>query len=245
MRPPRDSQRDWLLHQVMDEFAADLEHLDRVAARFVRGSESRLRDDYPDVESAALSSQEIMEDWQTPVMAAMASACVQPGSSVLEVGYGRGVAAEFVQGRDPSIHTVVEVNTNAIETYFRPWRARHAEADIRLLAGRWQDVVDPSARYDGILFHAFPLNESEFIEHVVNSVTYAEHAMPAMAALLAPGGAFTYLSTEIDSLSRRHQRLLFRHFDEISLQPLTVDVPEDTQDAWWADSMIVVVARKR
>jgi guanidinoacetate N-methyltransferase len=79
---------------------------------------------------------------------------------------------------------------------------------------------------------------------MVRSVTFAEHAFAAMAAHLRPGGMFTYLTTEIDSFSRRHQRRLFRHFREISLRIQPLRIPDDTRDMWWAESMVVVRAVK-
>jgi guanidinoacetate N-methyltransferase len=185
-----------------------------------------------------------MEDWQVPIMKAMAAHVTSTHGDVLEVGFGRGVSATYVQQGGVRSHTVVESNDHSVNHHFAPWRRRYPEQDIRLLHGRWQDVLDRFETYDGILFHAFPLNEAEFIEHVLNSITFAGHFFPTAAAHLKPGGIFTYLTTEVDSLSRRHQRLLFQHFREITLHVQPVSVPEDTQDAWWADSMVISKAVK-
>jgi len=241
---PRPEQRDWLLRQALAESADDLEHLDRIATRFVPGAPPRLHGDYPDVGERRLERDEIMEDWQVPIMREMARLVASPDRDVLEIGFGRGVAATFVDERRPRSHTIVEPNPFVIEEWFEPWRSERKDRDIRLLRGRWQDVTSELERYDGILFHAFPLDEREFIEHVLESVTYAEHAFGPMAALLRPGGVFTYLTTEIDSLARRHQRALFAHFREISLSVLSLEIPADTRDAWWADSMVIVRATR-
>ena len=241
---PRSSQRTWMLNQAMSEFADDLNYLHDLAIKLVPGSESRLRERYPDIEQVPLSDQEIMEDWQLPLMQAMARHVAESHGDVLEIGFGRGVSAEYIQREGVRSHTVVEPNRHSIQKYYRPWRARYLERDIKLVEGRWQDVGDKLSRYDGIFFHAFPLNEEEFIRHILQSITYAEHAMADMVALLRPHGVFTYLSTEIDSLSRRHQRLLFKHFASISLHVEPLQVPHDTRDAWWAPTMVVVKAVK-
>ena len=56
---------------------------------------------------------------------------------------------------------------------------------------------------------------------------------------------FAYLTNEIDSLSRPHQRLLFEHFTSIDMRVVgDLPIPADTADAWWSDSMVVVAARK-
>ncbi|MCB1096374.1 MAG: class I SAM-dependent methyltransferase [Verrucomicrobiae bacterium] len=185
-----------------------------------------------------------MEDWQVPLMRAMAAFVAESSGDVLEIGFGRGVAAELIQQHGVRSHTIVEPHPVSIERHFKPWQARHSGNAIRLIEGRWEDVTNCLGIYDAVLFHAYPLNEEDFIRHIVDSIVYAEHAMPEMASRLRPGGVFTYLSTEVDSLSRRHQRLLFRHFSSITTSILPLAVPPDTADTWWAPSMVTVKAVK-
>ncbi len=241
---PRPEQRDWMLTQALAEIDSDLRHLDALAGELVPGEGSRFRDQYPDIAQATLTDQEIMEDWQVPLMEAMADFVTASNGDVLEIGFGRGVSAELIQQRGVKSHTIVELNPHSIEHHFRPWRAQWPERDIRLLEGRWQDVLDQVGEVDGIFFHAFPLNEQEFVEHILRSVTYAEHAIPELAQRLRPGGVFTYLSTEVDSLSRRHQRMLFKHFRSITTRVVELSVPENARDAWWAPRMVVVRAER-
>jgi guanidinoacetate N-methyltransferase len=113
-----------------------------------------------------------------------------------------------------------------------------------LVRGKWQDALASLPAFDGIFFQTYPLNEQEFLEFVARSVTFAEHFFPTAAQHLRPGGAFTYLSHEIDSLSRSHQRLLFKHFSSVQLGLQPLRLPADCKDLWWADSMVVVKAIK-
>lgn len=244
IRPPRDSQREWLIHQALDEVQDDLLHLHSLAARFVPGRESRLRDSYPDIAHAELTRQEIMEDWQTPLMRAMAEQVTANHGDILEIGFGRGVSATMLQDLQVKSHTIIESSDFIVAQHYEPWLKKYPGRDIRLLHGRWQDQINQLQLYDGIFFHAFPLNEQEFVDYVLHSITFAEHAIPALSECLKPGGAFTYLSTEVDSLSRRHQRLLNRYFSTITTRVMPLQIPADTEDAWWADSMLVVKAVK-
>ncbi len=239
--PPRAAQRHWLLNRAVAEWAADLNHLHTQARDFVAGRE---RPPGVDLRAGDLDDQQIMEDWQIPVMQAMAGIAGNARGAVLEIGFGRGVAADFLQHAGVASHTVVECNEHIVAR-FEAWRAGYTARDIRLLQGRWQDLTERFETYDGILFHAYPLDEEEFIDEVVKTTTFAEHFFPHAAAHLAPGGVFTYLTNEADSLSRAHQRLLFRHFGRFCLTrvaPLTV--PEDTADTLWGDSMVVIKAVK-
>ncbi|HSJ63109.1 MAG TPA: hypothetical protein VK922_04285, partial [Gemmatimonadaceae bacterium] len=127
------------------------------------------------------------------------------------------------------------------ERYAR-WRADYPDRDIRVVHGLWQEVIDSLGMFDAIFFHTYALDEDEAVELVARSVTFAAHFFPAAAEHLRPGGVFTYLTGEIDSLSRSHQRLLLERFSSFRVQRVKVDVPADVQDAWWADSMVVVEA---
>ena len=240
--PPRQSQRDWLVAQALSEFADDLEYLDLVSRRFVPGAGERLA--RYDIAESRLSDDRIMEEWQEPLMKIMARQVAGPGKDLLEIGFGRGVSATMIQDIGVRSHTIVESNAFSVREHFESWRVRYPDREIRMVEGRWQDVRDQLDVYDGIFFHAFPLNEQEFIDHVVESATFAEHFFPEAARMLREGGAFTYLTTEIDSLSRRHQRALLKYFLSIHLSVEKISPPTDTRDTWWADSMVIVKAVK-
>jgi amino acid adenylation domain-containing protein len=240
--PPREFQRRWLINQVLSETADDLEHIGSLAKRFVPGQQRPVS--AFDISDAELDAQDIMEDWQTPLMRAMAGLVTESHGDVLEVGFGRGISATFIQEFGVRSHSIIESNGPCIDRHFVPWRQNFADRDIRLFHGRWQDLIDQLAVYDGVFFHAFPLNEREFLEHIGESVTYAEHFFETAANLLRDGGVFSYLTAEIDTVSRRHQRKLFRLFRKLSMTVMPLDVPRDTRDAWWADSMVVIRAEK-
>lgn len=239
IRPPREAQRNWLLNRAIKEFGDDLLALDRQARGYVRGAEPG---PFADRGRARLDAQEIMEEWQIPVMRAMAAAVTDSAGDILEIGFGRGVAAAFIQQAGVRSHTIVECNPHIVADA-RAWAARRAGHAIRIVPGLWQEVIGSLAQYDGIFFHTYPLDEDEYIEQVSRSVTFAEHFFPVAAAHLRPGGRFSYLSNEADSLSRGHQRALFEHFASFALSRVTaLDIPQDSRDVQWADSMVIVKA---
>ena len=236
VRPPAEAQRHALFNQFMKEAALDLEALDRVAGRFVPGGE---RHRPVDMRERTLSDEQIMEDWQLPLMRAMADIVGAHGGDVLEVGFGRGVSATFLQEYDLASHTVIECNDSVVDR-FEEWRQGYPGRDIRMVRGLWQDTIDSLGRFDGIFFHTYALDEDEEIDLLARSVTFADHFFSAASAHLRPGGVFTYLTNEVDSLSRAHQRLLFERFSSFRLQIVPLQLPSDVKDAWWADSMAVI-----
>ena len=240
LQSPNEAQRARLLTTRLAELAQELDALDQAVKTYVPGgSVEALNDRSQD----RIAAEKIMEDWQTPIMAAMAKAVSASECSVLEIGFGRGVAADFVQTHMPASHTIIECNRSVIEDFYDPWVAGYSGRDIRIVEGLWEDTLPGLERFDGILFHTYPLTADEYVERVQRSVTFAAHFFEHAANHLKPGGKFTYLTMEEDSLSRAHQRLLFQHFSGFEISQIhDLDVPEDTADAHWSQSMVLITA---
>ncbi len=241
INPPTAAQRNALINKALKEFVEDLQNLDEEAKHFVKGEETRF--DMSDRTQKELSDEEIMEDWQLPVMQAMAEAVTENHGDILEIGFGRGVSSDMLQALDIKSHTIIECN-DFVVTKYHEWKKQYPNKDIRLVHGLWQDTIDDLGKFDGIFFHTYPLNEEEYMKYVNGRVTFAEHFFEYAAAHLKKGGAFTYFSNEINSLSRSHQRVLFQHFSSFSLKIVPLQVPEDVKDTWWANSMAIIKAVK-
>ncbi len=249
---PTEFQKDWLLGRALREFADDLEHLADIGRRFVPGVERPAIDDAWEKSSAGydeaelvIQGQQVMQAWERPLMRRLAQGAARSHGDVLEVGFGMGISATFLQEEGVRSYTIAECNDEVI-SFFGKWRAQYPDQDIRLLRGRWQEVVDQMGEYDGILFDTYPLSQEEYLQNEVagTAYTHAGEFFPVAAAHLRPGGVFTYFSCEIDTLSRGHQRELLRHFDSFSVSVVRgLQPPADCQ-YWWADSMAVVEATK-
>lgn len=244
------SQRTWCLDRAVGELADDLGALDAQSRRFVPGSvrphiggpweASRAM---TTTEALTIAGQQVMQSWEAPLMQAMAEIVVAVGGHVLEVGFGMGISATTIQELGTPIHTIVECNDDVLAAA-DAWRRGWPDRDVRLVKGRWQDVLVEREHYDAILFDTYPTSEQEFTETVLESTTFAQHFFPVAARLLRPGGIFTYYTNEIDSLSRTHQRLLLAHFRTVTVGVVRELAPPPSCNYWWADSMAVVSAMK-
>jgi guanidinoacetate N-methyltransferase len=240
IRPPRDAQRNALLNTALNEFTDNLQALDKLAVRFVPG---KLQIALEDRTQKILSDDEIMEEWQIPLMQAMAEVVTESHGNILEIGFGCGVSATMIQEEKVLSHTIIECNDSVVERFLE-WKELFKDKKINLVHGLWQDTIDDLGLFDGIFFHTYPLNEEEYMKNVHGRATFAEHFFETAAKHLAPHGVLTYFSNEIDSLGRGHQRALFKHFSSVSLKVIRLKLPEDINDTWWADSMVIVKAVK-
>jgi guanidinoacetate N-methyltransferase len=250
MATPQGGQRNWLLQRALNEWGCDLQALDRISRRMVHGGER------PEIVSTwktepvrsspdelVIDGQQVMQAWERPLMAALADVAAASHGDVLEVGFGMGIAATFLQERGLRSHTILECNDDVAKR-LAMWAGRYPEADIRIIGSRWQDWEGPEGTFDAILFDTYPTSEEEFLREVYESPTFSASFFPRAAQLLRPGGVFTYYSNEIDSLGREHQRLLLQHFQSFSVSLVRGLTPPSGCQYWWADSMAVVKAVK-
>jgi len=250
IKPPSPSQRNWTLQRAVDEFEDDLNSLDVITERFVVGSERdeikggwQASEAHYDSSQLIIEGQQVMQDWERPLMEKMADIATETHGDVLEIGFGMGISATYIQQQGVKSHTIIELNEDVMQV-FEQWRSDYPDRDIRLIKGKWQDVSEQLEKYDAIFFDAYPLTEDEYVEYVINSITFAEPFFPVAAQCLKEGGIFTYYSNEIDSFSRRHQRALFKYFSSFELSVVKPLFPPQDNNYWWADSMVAVKAIK-
>ncbi|HSR69852.1 MAG TPA: amino acid adenylation domain-containing protein [Acidobacteriota bacterium] len=250
LKTPRGSQRNWVIDRTLEECAQDLRQLDSLTRRFVAGGERiEIQGDLSDSEARlndselVIEGQQIMQDWQKPLMRELAAAVAEHHGDVLEIGFGMGLSAGYIQEQGVRRHIIIEANRKVADAA-RIWRRRYPDRQIQIVQAKWQDVIEELDPVDGVLFDTYPMTEEEFRRHVISDVTFAQHFFPFAAGCLRAGGVFTYYSNEIDSLSRRHQRALFQYFSSLRVNVVEgLEPPADSQN-WWADSMAVVRAYK-
>ncbi|WP_298553742.1 class I SAM-dependent methyltransferase [uncultured Algibacter sp.] len=242
INPPKDAQRNAIVNRALKEFAGDLNILNKQAKEFVPGA--TVHASKVDREQKVMGDQEIMEDWQIPLMKEMAKTIAEDGGDILEIGFGRGISAEMIMQYPIASYTAIECNDDVIKTYYEDFKNKHSDKNLKLVHGLWQNTIESVDLFDGILFHTYPLNDDEYMQYVNGSITFAEHFFEHASKHLKPGGSFTYFSNEIDSLSREHQHLILKHFSSFSIKVIDLEMPEDVLDTWWANSIVVIKAIK-
>jgi protein arginine N-methyltransferase 2 len=127
--------------------------------------------------------EHVMMDWEHPVMEKHAKLVSYPSSDVLEIGFGMGISANYIQSLKPNTHTIVEIHPIILEKA-KEWAK--GKPNVTIIEGDWVDVVDQiiSKKYNGIFFDShMDGNKKSFKELVVDKCIH-------------PGGTFTYFNME-------------------------------------------------
>ncbi len=124
-------------------------------------------------------------------MKAMARIATESQGDVLEVGFGMGISASYIQERHARSHTIIECNQRSHESICQ-WRQRFPDVIFVLWKADGRTWRTPS-EVDSVFFDTYPASEAEFEESVVNSITFAEAFIPVAAKLLRPGGCLHVL----------------------------------------------------
>ncbi|GJJ72499.1 type IV protein arginine methyltransferase [Entomortierella parvispora] len=96
----------------------------------------------------------VMMGWELPLMVRHAEVIApQEGLRVLNVGFGLGLVDTELQKHKPSSHTIIEAHPDVYAHMLR--RGWDKKPGVKILFGRWQDVVGDLEVYDGIFFDTF------------------------------------------------------------------------------------------
>ena len=194
IRTPSPDQRTWWLFRAGEDLVHDLMHLDVLSAGLVAGSdrpEISGRWQNSDARYSAgelvIEGQQVMQDWEAPLMRAMAVHVATSGGDVLEVGFGMGISATYMQEVGVRSYTVLEANEDVTQR-FKSWQKEFPDAKTSLILGRWQETLPALGLYDGIFVDTYPADEGEYMDYVASDVTFAAHFFPHAAAHLRPVG---------------------------------------------------------
>lgn len=143
----------------------------------------------------------VMEDWEIPYMKELADIACGNGGVILELGYGMGISAKFIQDNNISKHIIIEANHEVAEKA-RDF-GRNARHKVEVLEGLWEDVMERvlDQSVDGILFDTYPLTDKELYQNHFNFFPFAYRKLKI-------GGVFTYYSDEVKIFGKVHLKKL-------------------------------------
>ena len=108
--------------------------------------------------------EQVMMDWESPLMQAHADIVCHNQGDILEVGFGMGISSTYIQSHNPASHTIIEIHPQIYERA-QIWAAD--KPNVNLIFSDWYDCVDTLATYDGIFFDTYgDVYYQEFINYI-------------------------------------------------------------------------------
>lgn len=190
--------------------------------------------------SLIIGGHSVIESWETGYMKRLAEIATHSGGDILEVGFGLGTAASFIQ-KNPNVrtHTIIECHPEVARKCRKAYAEEIKNGKVILCEAFWEDMTLtwPGERFDGILFDTYPLSEEEAHK---NHFFFFKEAH----RLLKKDGIFTYYSDEEQVLSKGHLgKLSEAGFTRIASEVCPVAVPA-TCNYWDKDTIVSPIIRK-
>lgn len=95
---------------------------------------------------------EVMMDWEDDIMSASAAYVCQNGGDILEIGFGMGISAGYIQSHSINSHTICE-NHPQIIPKAQAWASD--KPNVTIVTSSWYDVRNELGTFDGIFYDAY------------------------------------------------------------------------------------------
>ena len=110
---------------------------------------------------------EVMMDWEAPLMSASAAYVCQNGGDILEIGFGMGISAGYIQSHSITSHTIIE-NHPAIILKAKAWAS--GKSNVTIVTGSWYDVKDDLSTYDGLFYDTWGDDDMQYFSSSLSSL---------------------------------------------------------------------------
>ena len=126
-------------------------------------------------------NREVMMDWETGLMQEHAKVVTENGGDILEIGFGMGICANFIQQANINTHTIIEIH-DEIFKHLLEWAKD--KPNVIPIKGDWFDSIPKNKKYDGIMHDTW--QEKNF-----------HHFFAKVQTLLKSKGIVTYYNAEV------------------------------------------------
>ena len=144
------------------------------------------------------SDIEVMMNWEAPIMEKSAEFISHNSGDVLEIGFGMGICADYIQAQGVNSHTIIEIHPQILER-LNTWAS--GKSNVTVIEGDWSSI-SLSDTYDGIFIDTFgDENWNDFKSFALHNIK--------------SGGKITYWNN-FDSENNEHS------FDSISFESISI-----------------------
>ncbi len=145
----------------------------------------------------------VMMSWEQDLMKRHAQIATLNQGHVLEIGFGMGISAQYIQDFGCNAHTIVESHPDIL-TRLQSWAAD--KPNVNIINGDWLEMKDTicQQQYDAIFYDADCNNSPKFRDVIVDKT-------------LKINGVFTYFAPNGTDK--------YEYGDKLKLDTITITVP--------------------
>ena len=110
---------------------------------------------------------EVMMDWEDEIMKASADYICENGGDILEIGFGMGISAGYIQANDIDSHTIVENHPQIIEK-LKVWAQN--KPNVIIIEGDWYNVRHYLSTYDGVFYDTYEEDNWTKFSNIISSL---------------------------------------------------------------------------
>ncbi len=133
--------------------------------------------------------QQVMMDWEDTLMSGSASFITQNGGDILEIGFGMGISANYIQSHSISSHTVIENHPDIIPLAL-DWSSERPNTNV--ITGSWYEVLSSLDKYDGIFYDTYGDEDLYRFESSVTSLIRTNGLVCWWNTLNTSGSIFSF-----------------------------------------------------
>ncbi|HAX21064.1 MAG TPA: hypothetical protein DCY64_12375 [Hydrogenophaga sp.] len=181
-------------------------------------------------ERLTINGHPVMEAWEHPYMKALADIACTNGGRILEIGFGMGISAQYIQSHAVGEHRIIEANEDVARFAFQ--FAEKSTTKVVVEVGFWEDISRnyPDESFDGILFDTYPITKNE-----LHSARF--DFLHEAFRLLKPRGVFTHYLGEIEVTAEYRGLVQSAGFQSLNTLSVSVAPPKGT--LYWEDAEIL------
>jgi len=191
-------------------------------------------------EELLINGFQVMQSWEDPYMRELANVATTNGGDVLELGFGMGISAGYIQKSNKiKRHFIIDCHPKVIRKAQKMFKDRIQAEEMVLIQSFWEDIIGKfkDNSFDGILFDTGPIDKETEFFHFFPFFNEAHR-------LLRGGGVFTYFSDEPTEFSKQHlKKLHSAGFKQIDFNVCQVKPPKSCR-YWQHNSIITPIVIK-
>ena len=114
------------------------------------------------------TGEEVMMSWEDSLMSASAAYVTENGGDILEIGFGMGISARYIQSHSISSHTIVENHPQIIQKAVE-WASN--KSNVTIISQSWYDVRNSIGQFDGIFYDTYGDDTNYLFSSSLSSLT--------------------------------------------------------------------------